>query len=238
MSTLLAAVLSASLAQALPPPPPPGLQVQAPAAQPSERNARATVTVVDQTGAVIPDASVTIVGVDNPTIAPAAVKTDDKGVATLSGLAPGRYTLSAEFPGFEKRQLQGVRLKPGDNKHAIVLTIEGLKDTVTVARDKQEAAADRKTTFGTALTREQIDALSDDPNEMQQQLMDMAGGDAVIRVDSFEGSQLPLKSQIKSIHITRDAFAAENHYAGGIFIDIITQPGLGPIRTNMSARLR
>ena len=30
---------------------------------------------------------------------------------------------------------------------------------------------------------------------------------------------------IKSIHITRDAFAAENHSAGGLFIDIITQPG-------------
>ncbi|HEY3884938.1 MAG TPA: carboxypeptidase-like regulatory domain-containing protein, partial [Vicinamibacterales bacterium] len=116
MSTLLAAGLSAFLAHA-------------PAAQPSPRDARVMVTVVDQTGAVIQGASVTIVGVDNPAIAPAAVKTDEKGVATLSGLAPGRYTLSAEFAGFEKGQLQGVRLKPGDNKHAIVLTIQGLQDS-------------------------------------------------------------------------------------------------------------
>ena len=88
------------------------------------------------------------------------------------------------------------------------------------------------------MTREQIEALSDDPDEMQQQLQDMAGGNAVIRVDSFEGGRLPPKSAIKSIHITRDAFAAENHYAGGLFIDIITQPGIGPLRTNMNVRFR
>ena len=58
----------------------------------------------------------------------------------------------------------------------------------------------------------------------------MAGPNAVIRVDSFEGGQLPPKSQIKSIHITRDAFAAENHFAGALFIDIITQPGIGALR--------
>ena len=88
------------------------------------------------------------------------------------------------------------------------------------------------------MTREQIEALSDDPDEMAQQLQDMAGGNAIIRVDSFEGGRLPPKSAIKAIHITRDAFAAENHFAGGLFIDIITQPGIGPLRTNMNMRLR
>ncbi len=207
---------------------------QAPAAQ----NANVTITVVDQTGAVLPNATVTITAVDaaGKTIEP--VKTNDKGVAQLSGLAPGRYTIQAEFPGFETKLLKDVRLRSGDNKHAIVLTIQGLQDSVTVTRDAREAASDRKTTFGTALTREQIDALSDDPDEMAQQLQDMVGGDAVIRVDSFEGGRLPPKTAIKSIHITRDAFAAENHYAGGLFIDIITQPGLGPLRTNMNLRWR
>jgi hypothetical protein len=49
-------------------------------------------------------------------------------------------------------------------------------------------------------------------------------------VDSFEGTPLPPKSQIKSIHVTRDGFAAENHNAGAVFVDIVTQPGIGPIR--------
>jgi hypothetical protein len=88
------------------------------------------------------------------------------------------------------------------------------------------------------MTREQIDALSDDPEEMRRQLLEMAGGDALIRVDSFEGAALPSKSQIKSIHITRDQFAAENHNAGRQFIDIITQPGLGTIRGGGNFRFR
>jgi len=212
--------------------------VQQAAPTQSARDARVAVTVVDQTGAVIQNATVTVTSVDAPSTTIAPVKTDEKGVASLTGLAPGRYTIQAEFPGFETHQLKDVRFKSGDNKHAVVLAIQGLQDSVTVSRDAREIASDRKATFGTALTREQIDALSDDPDEMAQQLRDMAGGDAVIRVDSFEGGRLPPKTAIKAIHITRDAFAAENHYAGGLFIDIITQPGIGPLRTNFNTRLR
>jgi hypothetical protein len=202
------------------------------------QNVRVTVTVVDQTGAVVPNATVTLISADDPKRAIAPVTTNDKGIASLTGLAPGRYRIEAEFPGFERRVLNDVRLKPGDNKHVAVLAIQGLQDSVTVSRDAREAASDRRATFGTALTREQIDALSDDSDEMAQQLKDMAGADAVIRVDSFEGGRLPPKTAIKAIHITRDAFAAENHYAGGLFIDIVTQPGIGPLRTNMNMRLR
>jgi hypothetical protein len=211
---------------------------QAPANAQTARDARATITVVDQTGAVLPNATVTVTSLDAPANHLEPVKTNDKGVATLTGLAAGRYTIQAEFPGFETHLLKDVRLKSGDNKHVVVLAIQGVQDSVTVSRDAREIASDRKTTFGTALTREQIEALSDDPDEMAQQLQDMAGGGAVIRVDSFEGGRLPPKTAIKAIHITRDAFAAENHYAGGLFIDIITQPGLGPLRTNFNTRLR
>src|SRR5713101_4751290 len=66
----------------------------------------------------------------------------------------------------------------------------------------------------------------------------MAGGPAIIRVDSFEGAPLPPKSQIKSIHVTRDGFAAENHNAGAFFVDIVTQPGIGPLRGQTFYRLR
>ena len=63
---------------------------------------------------------------------------------------------------------------------------------------------------------------------LQQQLQDMAGPGAVIRIDSFEGGALPAKAQIRSIRISRDQFAAEYHSAGGVSIEIITQPGIGP----------
>ena len=74
--------------------------------------------------------------------------------------------------------------------------------------------------------------------QLQQQLQDMAGPGAVIRVDGFEGSPLPAKAQIRSIRISRDQFAAEYHSAGGVSIEIITQPGIGPIRYFTNVRVR
>src|SRR5207244_2554155 len=109
----------------------------------------------------------------------------------------------------------------------------------TVEQHRQQAAADRRgSSFGATLTRDQVDALSDDPKTLQQQLQDMAGPGAVIRIDGFEGSALPAKAQIRSIRIARDQFAAEYHSAGGTSIEIITQPGVGPVRyfTNFQVR--
>jgi hypothetical protein len=191
------------------------------------------VTVVDPSGAVVPGATVTITGAEPATkggvIAP--VRTSDVGVATISDVKPGRYAIQAEFPGFDTRTLPEVRVRPGYNKQVAVLQLPKLETSVTVSQDKQSAAADpRGTSFGTTLTREQIEALSDDPVIFQQQLNDMAGPGAVIRVDGFEGSPLPAKAQIRSIRISRDQFAAEFHSAGGVSIEIITQPGLGPLR--------
>ena len=198
------------------------------------RDGRLIITVVDPSGAVIPSATVTVVGVDDTTkktvIAP--TKTSVKGMATFERLVAGRYSIQAEFTGFQMGLLRDVRVRSGDNRHVLVLPLEKFATEITVGRDPQAAASDRGTTFGTALTREQVEALSDDPDEMRRQLADMAGPGAMIRVDSFEGQQLPPKAQIKSIHITRDMFAAENHAAGGLFIDIITQPGMGPLRGN------
>lgn len=189
------------------------------------------VTVLDQTGGVLPGATVTISPADaSTTSAFQHTETTAEGIAAFSGLTPGRYVIKAEFPGFEAAVNLNVDVHRGENKQTLTLPIQKLADTVTVQRDKQAVALDRSTTFGSALTREQIDALSDDPNVLRQQLQDMAGGNAVIRVDSFEGAPLPPKAQIKSIHITRDGFAAENHNAGAFFIDIVTQPGIGPLR--------
>src|SRR3954470_22127772 len=85
-----------------------------PAQQP--RDARVAVTVVDQTGAVIPNATVTVTAAAPETKGVPAT-TNEKGIATLAALAPGRYTIQAEFPGFATRVLKDVAIKPGDNKH-------------------------------------------------------------------------------------------------------------------------
>jgi hypothetical protein len=209
-------------------------------AQPAA-NATLHVTVVDTTGAVIVGATVTVSDPDaaNKGVVPSATPTSAQGVATITRLVPGRYAIQAQFPGFQTRQLADVRVRAGDNKQVVVLEIEGVKQAVVVEQDKQQAAADpRGPSFGTTLTREQLEALSDDPDVLRQQLQDMAGPGATIKVDSFEGGALPPKSQIRSIRISRDQFAAEHHSAGGTQIEIITQPGMGPMRFHTGLRLR
>jgi hypothetical protein len=213
---------------------PPALGAQA------SSTAQVTVSVVDQTGAVVPNATVTLVGLEAATktriVAP--VKSGNRGIAVFEAVVPGRYSITAEFQGFDAGLLRNVTLRAGDNKHAVILPLRSVETSVTVRQDNRDAAIDpRGPAFGTALSREQIEALSDDPGEMAAQLEALAGG-GTIRINSFEGGELPPKSMIQSVHITRDAFAAENHSAGMTFVDVITRPGSGPLRVNTSLGLQ
>ena len=205
---------------------------------------RLLVTVVDQTGGVIPNAKVTVTAQDGAAngqaIAPAV--TSGAGIAAVEKLAPGRYTIQAEFPGFETATVRDVRVRTGDVKRTVTLPIKKVAEDVTVGRDKQSSALDPQgNAFSTVLTREQIAALPDDPDEMEQALKAMAPPGAQIRVDGFTGGKLPPKSQIRSIRLPRmDQIAAQNHGGlnGLLFIDILTQPGNGPLRGSLDFTFR
>jgi hypothetical protein len=209
--------------------------------QTAPRDAKLTVTVVDPSNAVVVDATVSLVGLEPATksTTPKPGKTDGKGAVTLTGLPPGRYSIVAEFPGFEIGLIRDVRIRPGDNKQVVILPLKGMTDSVTVSVAGQDAASSRTgSSFGLQLTRDEIDALSDDPAEMAQQINDMVGPNAIIRVDSFEGADLPPKALIKSIHVTRDQFAAETAQPGSVFVDIVTQAGTGPLHGGANVNLR
>jgi hypothetical protein len=198
---------------------------------------RVLVTVVDQTGAVLPSATVTLQGEEPATraVSVAPASTTDTGVATLEGLAPGRYTLVVEFPGFETVTVRDVRVRTGDVRRTVTLPLQKVADEVTVGRDGQTSGLDpRGAAFSTILTREMIEALPDDPEEMEAVLKAMSPPGAQIRIDGFTGGQMPPKSQIRSIRLPRmDQYAAQNHggmQGGMLHIDIMTMPGAGPMR--------
>ena len=199
------------------------------------RDATLLVTVLDETRGVLPGAAVTLAGLEaaNKAAVIAPALTSPQGQVKFENLAPGRYSITAEFSGFQTRTLPDVRIRSGDNKQVVVLPIDRMLSSVTVERDRQQAASDRDVTFGTVMTREQIDALSDDPDELRRQLLDIAGPGAKLLIDSFEGRDLPPKALIKSIRVTRDQFAPEVHFAGEVRIEILTQPGIGPVRGNL-----
>ncbi|MCX6544961.1 MAG: TonB-dependent receptor [Acidobacteria bacterium] len=205
-------------------------------AQTPERRGRLVMTVADQSGAVIPLAVVTVTGSESLTQSAAIppTSTNGVGIAVVEGLPEGRYTIHVEFPGFDPVDVRDVRVRGAETRRRITLRIKKLDQEITVRRDRQSSSLDPAgSAFSTVLTRDQIDALPDDPDEMAEVLKAMAPPGSVIRVDGFTGGRLPHKSQIRSIRLPRlDMFAAQNHggMSGMMFIDIMTMPGNGPIR--------
>ena len=78
-----------------------------------------------------------------------------------------------------------------------------------------------------------LNALSDDPDELQNELEALAGPAAgpnggQIYIDGFTGGQLPPKSSIREIRINQNPFSAEYDRLGYGRIEIFTKPGTGP----------
>jgi hypothetical protein len=172
------------------------------------------ITVHDPSGAVVPGAVVRVTGADGPAaeITRDGLLSDGLGVATAQDLVAGRYAITVSFPGFETKTVTDVRVRTGENRRDVTLAIQKLDQSVSVGRDPATSASDpNNDRFSTVLSKQQIDALPDDPDEMEKVLEEMAGPGATIRVDGFRGGRLPPKSQIRSIRFSRDMFAAENH---------------------------
>src|SRR5919106_1223816 len=110
------------------------------------REGRVQVTVVDPSGLIVPEAVVTLVGLDPNTQALTLpeVRTTEKGIALIERVPPGRYSVRAEFPGFDLGLLRDIRVRAGENRHVVILPLQKLEDAVTVSRDAQAAAADRR----------------------------------------------------------------------------------------------
>ncbi len=207
------------------------------AAQPPKESTL-RMTVLDQSGAVIPGARVTLQPVSPPGD-PAELLTDERGEAVFSSLAPGRFAVRGEFPGFETRLIEDLRLRPGVTRRELRLPIARHAEELQVGQDGRDRALDpRGDAFTSVLSRDQVDALPDDPDEMEATLKEMAGPGAVIRVDGFRGGKLPPKSQIRGIRFRRDTFAAEHHGGGLVLVDIMTSPGAGPLRGTADVTFR
>jgi len=178
------------------------------------------VTVVDQTGAAIPNARVTI-NKQQQTLTAGKL-----GEVNFGGLAPGKYQLQVVAEGFSPLTVKDVNVRAGANNIEIKLDVAGVQDEVTVGRDKREAGTDPRNAFATVLTEEQIAQLPDDPEEFEQALRNLAGPGATFRVNGFRGGKLPPKNQIREIRFRTNAYAAENHESSFMSVDILTKPGI------------
>lgn len=207
---------------------------QAPAAGATAATSAATATlrgrITDPTGALIPGATVVVT-----TSAGTAVTTttaDSDGSYAVNGLAPGGYIVKADFAGFASFASPSIQLAAGQMKRVdISMAIEVAQQSVTVTDESPtvnvEAAGNSSAII---LKGKDLEALSDDPDELSSELSALAGPSAgpnggQIYIDGFTGGQLPPKSAIREIRINQNPFSAEFDKLGYGRIEILTKPG-------------
>jgi Carboxypeptidase regulatory-like domain len=211
--------------------PPPAAQAQAPA---SQTGAAVTATlrghIADPTGAFIPGATITI-----DTSAGTFVKStiaDAAGAYSVSGLKPGGYIVQATFDGFAPFTSPTIQLLPGQSKRVdIAMAVEAAQQSVTVTDDSPMVNIDASGNASAIVLKDKdLDALSDDPDELSNELTALAGPAAgpnggQIYIDGFTGGTLPPKSAIREIRINQNPFSAEYDHIGYGRIEILTKPG-------------
>jgi hypothetical protein len=127
------------------------------AAQTRATTADLTGTVADQTGGVLPGATIT--ATNTATNAVRDTVTDGQGRYAIPALPPGTYTVTCELAGFTARKTEGVALALGEARHLeFTLSVAGTTEEVSV-----EVAAPlvdiQNTAVSSVLSQEQIDSL-------------------------------------------------------------------------------
>src|SRR5580698_2462160 len=184
--------------------------------------------VADPSGAAIPNATVTVSGPGNTV---KVATTDNSGNYTIVGLPPGQYSVRAFARGLTLFEKTGVELATGRASTLdIPLTIATEKQEVTVADTQQITIDPDKNAGALVLKGEDLDILPDDPDDLQADLLALAGPAAgpnggQIFVDGFSNGQLPPKDSIREIRVNSNPFSAEYDTSGYGRVEIFTKAG-------------
>ncbi len=186
-------------------------------------------TVTDPSGAVIPSASISLGNNDGFS---KATTSGRDGMFVIDHLLPGRYALSVSATGFapvdslevlvysDKTTVQNIALQIPVETQQVTVSDQGVG--VDTAPDNNASSL--------VIKGKDLDALSDDPDELQSELTALAGPSAgpnggQIYIDGFTGGQLPPKSSIREIRINQNPFSAQYDKLGYGRIEILTKPG-------------
>jgi Carboxypeptidase regulatory-like domain len=184
--------------------------------------------VVDPSGAAIPNASVTVTGPNNTV---KVGQTDNGGNYTVNGLAAGQYMVRVMAPGFSLFEKPDFDVAAGRATTLDVpLSVQVEKQEVTVADTQQIAIDPDKNVGALVLKGEDLDILPDDPDDLQADLLALAGPAAgpnggQIFVDGFSNGVIPPKDSIREIRINSNPFSAEYDVPGQGRVEIFTKSG-------------
>src|SRR6202021_685490 len=154
------------------------------------------------------------------------------GTYLFPQLAPGIYTITVTAPGLALAQAQSVTVEAGRatlQNLALNIAVDQQQITVTEQGTGLDTSPDNNSS-AIVIKGKDLDALSDDPDELQDELNALAGPAAgpnggQIYIDGFTGGQLPPKSSIREIRINQNPFSAEYDKLGYGRIEVFTKPG-------------
>jgi hypothetical protein len=157
-------------------------------------------------------------------------------------LKAGVYTVVASAAGFATRHRDQVCVLPGETTSLdIELAIEVEKQQVIV-QDGQSTVGlgANENASGLRLQGDDLEALPDDPSDLQSELLAMAGpvpgSDAAeIYVDGFSGATLPAKSAIRAVNINQNPFSARFDRVGFGRIEVLTKAGTDHVHGDLVA---
>jgi len=210
-----------------------GQAAPAPSQSSAARSSATTGTlrgqVTDPSGAVVANAAVAVLTSGGPTHSTTTSKT---GTYEIGNLPPGKYTVTANAQGFAVFVQSDVDVAAGPAAQfniALDINVEQQKVNVEGVSPQLDVNPANNASQ-VILTGKDLEALPDDPDELQSDLEALAGPSAgpnggQLYIDGFTAGQLPPKSSIREIRINQNPFSAEYDKLGYGRIEIFTKPG-------------
>jgi hypothetical protein len=185
--------------------------------------------VTDPDDAVIPGAAVVLKNSSGQSL---VATSQSDGTFRLDAVPAGVYTLTITMHGFANFISQGIHVIP---PHEVVLRAK-----MGIQKDLQQVeVADQSNTLSmdqdahasaTTIRGNDLDSLSDDPDDLASELMALAGpadgpNGGTMYIDGFTGGRLPPKTSIREIRINQSPFSAQYDQTGAGRVEVFTKPG-------------
>jgi len=185
--------------------------------------------VTDESGAVVPGVRITLT---SPGGFSKRTASGNDGSYSFSSLPVGAYNIQASAPGLSLKQPTEVSVAGGAQTLNLLLYVTAERQQVTVQDKGAPAVSTDPASNASAvvLTGSDLDALSDNPDDLAADVQALAGPAAgpsggAIFIDGFSGGELPPKNSIREIRINQNPFAPEYDKLGFGRIEIFTKPG-------------
>jgi hypothetical protein len=190
--------------------------------------------VTDESGAIVPGAKIVLAG---PAGLSKATLAANDGSYAFADLPIGGYNVQASAPSLILRQPAKISLKTGTQTLNILLDVAAEKQQVTIEESGGPVVSTDAASNASAIVLRgtDLDALSDNPDDLMADLQALAGPAAgpnggSIFIDGFSGGELPPKNAIREIRINQNPFSPEYDKLGFGRIEIFTKPGTDKFR--------